>query len=204
MTFGFLSGSRNFLQASLGFLWSLVFCTDKPGSIEWARSCTTTAYRWLFRDSQLSLRTLWSAVIKSPKITARGTASPLRLLHGALVILVLLQISQFQVFREMSVDTVLTLDPHVSFQSALKRLHEKNWRESLLVMEFRHPPNSPWILEAIPESQDHYSGFPRSIVVFFLLVFGILLAWVSSGVSPIVCSRNFITFFFVSWEVSVL
>ena len=64
--------------------------------IRWvARSCTTTAYRWLFRDSQLSLRTLWSAVIKSPKFTARGTASPLRLLHGALVILVRLQISQF-------------------------------------------------------------------------------------------------------------
>ena len=65
--------------------------------IHWvARSCTTTAYRWLFRDSQLSLRTLWSAVNKSPKFTARGTASPLRLLHGALVILVRLQISQFR------------------------------------------------------------------------------------------------------------
>ena len=65
--------------------------------IHWvARSCTTTAYRWLFRDSQLSLRTLWSAVIKSLKFTARGTASPLRLLHGALVILVRLQVSQFR------------------------------------------------------------------------------------------------------------
>ena len=54
--------------------------------IHWVtRSCTTTAYRWLFRDSQLSLRTLWSAVIKSPKLSARGTASSLRLLHGALV-----------------------------------------------------------------------------------------------------------------------
>ena len=65
--------------------------------IHWvARSCTTTAYRWLFRDSQLSLGTLWSAVIKSPKLAARGTASPLRLLHVALVILVLWQISQFR------------------------------------------------------------------------------------------------------------
>ena len=61
-----------------------------------AKSCTTTADRWLFRDSQFSLRTLWSAVIKSPKISARGTAPPLRLLHGALVILVRLQISQFR------------------------------------------------------------------------------------------------------------
>ena len=65
--------------------------------IDWvAKSCTTTAYWWLFRDSQLSLRTLWSAVIKSPNFSARGTASPLRLLHGALVILVRLQISQFR------------------------------------------------------------------------------------------------------------
>ena len=65
--------------------------------IHWAAgSCNTTAYRWLFRESQLSLRTLWSADIKSPKLSARGTASPLRLLHGALVILVRLQISQFR------------------------------------------------------------------------------------------------------------
>ena len=51
--------------------------------IHWvARSCTTTAYRWLFRDSQLSLRTLWSTVVKSQKFTARGAG--LCLLHGAL------------------------------------------------------------------------------------------------------------------------
>ena len=52
----------------------------------------------IFRDSQLSLRTLWSAVIKSPIFSARSTASPLRLLHDALVILVLWQISQFRSF----------------------------------------------------------------------------------------------------------
>ena len=95
MTFGFLSGSRNFCK----LLWVSceVFFLHGYAWIHWvARSCTTTAYRWLFRDSQLSLRTLWSAVIKSPKFTARGTASPLRLLHKALVILVLLQISQFR------------------------------------------------------------------------------------------------------------
>ena len=85
---------QELLQASLSFLWSFVL--HGYGWIHWvARSCTTTAYRWLFRESQLSLRTLWSAVIKSQKFAARGTASPLRLLHGALVILVLLQISQF-------------------------------------------------------------------------------------------------------------
>ena len=41
-------------------------------------SCTTTAYRWLCRDSQLSLRTLWFAALKSPKFSARSTAPPLR------------------------------------------------------------------------------------------------------------------------------
>ena len=33
--------------------------------------------------------------------------------------------------------------PHVSLLSALKKLHEKNWRENLPVMEFHHPPNFP-------------------------------------------------------------
>ena len=63
--------------------------------IHWvAKSCTTTAYRWLFRDSQPSLNNVWSAVIKSPKFPARSSTLPKRILHGALVILVLLQIWQ--------------------------------------------------------------------------------------------------------------
>ena len=60
--------------------------------------CTDTT--WLFRDSQLSLRTLWSAVIKSPKFSARSTAPPVRLLHGSLLMLVLWQISHFRSFGE--------------------------------------------------------------------------------------------------------
>ena len=44
------------------------------------------------------------------------------------------------VFGKMSMNIVFT---QVSFRSALKRLHEMNWRESLPVMEFHHPPNSP-------------------------------------------------------------
>ena len=82
--------------SSVVFPEKFLFCTE---TIHWVtKSCTTTAYRWLFRDSQPSLRTLWSAVIKSPNFSARGTTPPLRLLHGALVILVLLQISQFRSF----------------------------------------------------------------------------------------------------------
>ena len=73
---GFLFGSKNFLQAPLGFLRSFVFARDDW--IHWvAKSCTTTAYRWFFRDSQPSLRTLWSAVIKSPEFfcTRYGSAN---------------------------------------------------------------------------------------------------------------------------------
>ena len=55
-------GLQEFLQASLSFLWSCLFY---KAWIHWvAKSCSTTAYQWLFRDSQHSLRTLWSAVIK--------------------------------------------------------------------------------------------------------------------------------------------
>ena len=36
-----------------------------------ARTCTTAAYRWLFRDSRPTLRILCSAVIKSPYFSAR-------------------------------------------------------------------------------------------------------------------------------------
>ena len=95
MTLSFVSGSTNFCK----LLWVSceVFVLHGYAWIHWvAKSCTTTAYRWLFRDSQPSLRTLWSAVIKSPKFSARGTAPPLRLLHGAVVILVFWQISQFR------------------------------------------------------------------------------------------------------------
>ena len=87
---------QELLQASLCFLRSFCFLHGYEW-IHWvAKSCTTIAYRWLFPDSQLSLNTLWSAVIKSPKFSARGTAPPLRLLLGALAILVLSQISQFR------------------------------------------------------------------------------------------------------------
>ena len=95
MTLGFLFGSKNFCKL-LCVSWE-VFLLHGSERILWvARSCTTTAYQWLFRDSPSSLRTLSYAVIKSPNLSARCTTLPLRLLHGALVILVLRQISQFR------------------------------------------------------------------------------------------------------------
>ena len=88
-------GSRNFCKL-LCVSWE-VFVLHGYDWIHWvAKSCTTTAYRWLFRDSQPSLRTLWSNVIKPPNFSAPGAAPPMRLLHGALVILVLWQIPQFR------------------------------------------------------------------------------------------------------------
>ena len=53
-----------------------------------ARTCTTTAYRWLFRDSRPSLRILCSAVIKSPYFSAR-------------------RIDLFWFFAEVSMNTML-------------------------------------------------------------------------------------------------
>ena len=52
----------------------------------------------IVRDSPSSLRILWSAVIKSPNFSARGAASPVRLLEGVLVILVRKHTSQFRSF----------------------------------------------------------------------------------------------------------
>ena len=65
MTFGFLVGSMNFCKLFC-VSWE-VFVLHGQDCIHWVpKSCTTTAYRWLCRDSHPSLRTLWSAVIKSP------------------------------------------------------------------------------------------------------------------------------------------
>ena len=59
-----------------------------------------TAKTCHLRCCAYTLRTLWFNVIKSPKFSARGTAPPLRLLHGDLRILVLWQISQFRSSRK--------------------------------------------------------------------------------------------------------
>ena len=111
MTFGFRVGSKNFCK-----LFSVsceVLVLHGYDWIHWvAKSCTTTAYRWLFRDSHPSLRTLWSAVINSPKFSARCMASPVRFLQGALVVLVLVRISQFQSFGKW---VLIQCFPGISF-----------------------------------------------------------------------------------------
>ena len=71
-----------------------------------ARFCTTTAYRWLFRDSLPSLKTLWSSVIKSPNFSAHGVDPLSRLLQRTLVMSVPKQMSQL-LSLEVTIDTVL-------------------------------------------------------------------------------------------------
>ena len=69
------------------FVFLVTFVLHGYEWIHWVtKSCTTIANRSLFRDSQPWLRTLWSAVIKSPNFSARGSTLPIRLLHGAHVI----------------------------------------------------------------------------------------------------------------------
>ena len=107
MTFGFLVDSKNFCKLFSAswevFVWhgyDYIHCV--------AKSCTTTAYRWLCRDSHPSLRTLWSAVSKSPKCSALGTTVPVRFLQEAHVILLLTQISQFRSLGKRVKNAVLT------------------------------------------------------------------------------------------------
>ena len=100
-------GLEELLKASLSFLWSFVL--HWYDWIHWvATSCTTTACRWLFRDSQLSLRTLWSAVIKSSQFfsTRYGStiASPARCPCNFCPLADL----AVSVFRDMSINTVFT------------------------------------------------------------------------------------------------
>ena len=95
--FWFLVGSKNFIGL-FWVSWEELVLHGYDCNHRVAKSCTTTAYRWLFRDSLSSLRTLWSAVIKSPKCSALGPTVPVRLLQEVLVIFVFKQISQFGSF----------------------------------------------------------------------------------------------------------
>ena len=147
MNLGFLFGTKIFCKL-LSVSWK-VFVLHGYDWIHWvAKSCTAIAYQWLSRDSQPSLRTLWSAVIKSPKTPVRGTTLPVRLLHGALVTLVLWQISHLR--------------------------SEKNWRVTLCVQEFCHPQDSLWNLATIPACRKNM-GLPvlardPHFFVFWILV----------------------------------
>ena len=98
MTYGLLDGSKNFCKLlSVSREASLLHGHDW---IQWVvKSCTATAYRWLFFVFYFSHWVLCDLLLPShPKFSARGTTSPVRFLHGALVILVLWRILQFWSF----------------------------------------------------------------------------------------------------------
>ena len=91
-----------------------LFCTDTTGSTGKPSPAPRMNNRWFFEIHNLHWRTLWSAVIKSPKFSARGTAPPLRLLHRGSCNFGPLADLAISVFREVSINTVFTPNPHFS------------------------------------------------------------------------------------------
>ena len=117
MSFGFLVGSRNFIRLFwIYWVVSVLQVYDCNHCV--AKSCSTTAYRWLCRDPLLSLRTLWSS-----KFSALGTTVPARLQQEALVV--------FVHYAYPNPVPLLLAAPEV--------IHEKNWK-CLDVLEHFHLP----------------------------------------------------------------
>ena len=77
------------------------------------------------------------------------------------------------VFRVVSIHSVFP-NPHVSLLSALKKLHEKNWRVTLRVQGLYHPPNSLWMNSCRHSSMAEY-GSPYLFRILIFWVFGILV-----------------------------
>ena len=136
MTFWFPRRLQELLQALLRFLRSFCFLHGYD-CIHCVMSCTTTAYRWLFRDSTFFTENF---VIRSFKITknfrsVHGCASARSLcnfrFHADIAILV---------FREVCTHIVLTW---YHLLAAMKVIHEKN-RKRLGVLEHFHLPDRAW------------------------------------------------------------
>ena len=116
--------------------------------IHWvAKSCTTTAYRWLFRDWQPSLRTLWSAVIKSPKFLHEVRLCQYVFCTGPFWFW---SSGRSRNFGLSGSEYKHCVYPNPHFSQVLKIIHEKNLRVSPCVQELCHPQDSLWILAAIP------------------------------------------------------
>ena len=194
MTLGFLFGSKYFFKL-FSVSWEVFIFTWVGLDPLRSQVCTTTAYRWLCRDSHPSPRTLWSAVSKSPKISALGTTVPVRLLHESLVIFVLQQISQFRSFGKWVKKKCCVYSVPLLLAGS-QVIHEKNWK-CFDVLEHFHQPVHAWtpvanlahlanhhsvilrrhFLCEFSTSADLCKGSPRandsSFVLSFLLVAGI-------------------------------
>ena len=171
MTFGFLSGSRNFCK--LLWVYCEVLFLHGYAWIFWvARFCTTTAYRWLFRDSLSSLRTLWSAVIKSANCTALGTTVQVRLLQEPLVIFAFKQTSQVRSFGKCYSEPSSTFARDLmgnSWEELEVSWHPCSHSPQGALSDF-HRPNSLWI----PVANPAIHVFFRSVLLrvpYFLLFF---------------------------------
>ena len=187
MTCGFLVGSRNFI----GLFWVSceAFVLHGKDCNHWvAKSCATTVYRWLLRDSLSSLGTLWSAVIKSPKLSALDTTALARLLQEALVIFVFKHISQFGSFGKC----VNTLCLHEPGSTYARGSIGSSWDELEVswlpcsdfpksVLKYFHQPNAPWILVADEAIHAIYLFVPLSIPYFY---FAFRFLWIHATGLP--------------------
>ena len=95
MTLGFLFGSKN-------------FCTDTTGSIGWPSPAPRLHIDDCFEIHNFHWELCDLLLSSHQYFDARGTAPPMRLLHGALVILVLWQISQYRSLGKWVKNTVFT------------------------------------------------------------------------------------------------
>ena len=182
--FGLPCWLQELLQTPLCFLRSFCFARICLEPLGCPSPAGRTAYRRLFRDSQPSLRTLWSAVIKSPKFPARSTTLPMRLLQGDLVILVVWQISQFLSLGKW----VLTLCSPKSTLLEGVGSKDGSWEE--LACEYLRSrtlssTNFLWILASIPVWQNT-TGRPVLIVVFVCIWF-----WIFGWLGQQRVSRSF-------------
>ena len=125
--FGFPVGLQELLPASLAFLWSFCFRTDTSGSIGWPSPATRLHIGDCFEIRNCRLGPCDLLLSSHQKFQHEVRAPPLRLLHGALVILVFYRSRSFGLKGNECKLCVYT-NAHVSWMWALKMLHERNWR----------------------------------------------------------------------------
>ena len=140
MTFGFSNGSRRFRKL-LCVSYDVWFYTDKIESIGWLNLVPRLRIGDCFEIHILSLRTLWSAVIKSPESSARSAAPPVRFLQGDLVILVLLRTS---LFRSLGKWVKILCFPKPLFLEVPNLIHEKCLRVCPVMLTLLRPLDFLW------------------------------------------------------------
>ena len=140
MTLGFLSGSRNFCKLLWVSCEVLVFariCLDPLSDQVLHHDCISVIVsRFAIVTNNLVICCYQVTNFFSTRYgfaIASSAWSPCN--FGPFTDLAI------SVFREMSINSMLTQILTSLCMSALKRLHEKSWRESLRVLEFHHPPN---------------------------------------------------------------